>query len=164
LRHPFFSLFNSFGDALYSATWGDGAPPSIYHLAERHTFWNYDAMTSGYLLALPATALVGLGFVSVVQQALRGDDARRRTFFTLVATLLFVIAFSVVSLSLRFPFWGALRASYALAAVVPAAMCAGIGATRCDIWLAGRFGTTARALFYGWFGAFVATLITAFGT
>ncbi len=175
LQHPYFALFHSFWDALYSATWGDGAPPSIYHIAERHTLWNYDAMTSAYPLALPATAIMGFGLVQVIREALVGDDLRRRSFFTLVAALLFVMLFSVVSLSLRFPFWGALKASYALAAVVPAAICAGIGAARVDRWLAelgarsgsegaalASLGTAARAIFYGWFGAFIATLVAAF--
>ena len=79
-----------------------------------------------------------------------------------VAALLFVMLFSVASLSLRFPFWGALKASYALAALVPTALCAGIGGARVHHWLADRFGPTASALFYGWFGAFVATLVTSF--
>jgi hypothetical protein len=173
LEHPYFSLFHSFWDALYSASWGDGAPPSIYHIADRHSLWNYDAMTSAYPLALPATAITGFGFFHVVREALMGDDLRRRSFFTLVAALLFVMLFSVVSLSLRFPFWGALKASYALAAVVPAAICAGIGGARIDRWLAGlgsasaspmlaTLGTAGRAIYYGWFGAFVLTLASAF--
>ncbi len=175
LQHPYFALFHSFWDALYAATWGDGAPPSIYHIAERHTLWNYDAMTSAYPLALPATAIAGFGLVHVIREALVGDDLRRRSFFTLVATLLFVMLFSVVSASLRFPFWGALKASYALAAIVPAAICAGIGGARIDRWLAGlgahpssegsaqtSLGTAARAILYGWFGAFVVTLVAAF--
>jgi len=175
LQHPYFALFHSFWDALYSATWGDGAPPSIYHIADRHTLWNYQAMTSAYPLALPATAMVGFGLFRVIRAALVGSDLRRRSFFSLVAALLFVMLFSMVSLSLRFPFWGALKAAYGLAAVVPAAVCAGIGGARIDRWLAGLgarpdsvgsplawFGTAARAILYGWFGAFVATLVSAF--
>ena len=36
---PIFSLFHSFWDGLYSSAWGDGAPPSIYHLDERHALF-----------------------------------------------------------------------------------------------------------------------------
>jgi hypothetical protein len=164
LRHPFFSLFHSFWDAYYSTTWGDGAPPSIYHLAERHPYWNYDAMLVGYLLALPATALVGVGVLKVAEEALKGEDRRRRSFFTLVAALVFAIFFSIVSLSVRFPFWGALRAPYALAAVVPVAICAGIGTANVDRWLGARGFRVLRALFYGWFGVFVAVLAASFGS
>ena len=164
LRQPFFSLFHSFWDAHYSTVWGDGAPPSIYHLEERHAYWNYDAMLVGYLLALPATALVGVGVSKVAAEALVGSDLRRRSFFTLVTALLFVIFFSVVSLSVRFPFWGALRATYALAAIVPVAICAGIGTASVDRWLAARGSRVLRALFYGWFGAFFAVLAASFGS
>jgi hypothetical protein len=164
LRHPFFSLFHSFWDAHYSTIWGDGAPPSIYHVEERHAYWNYDAMLVGYLLALPATALVGVGVSKATAEALLGSDLRRRSFFSLVTALLFVIFFSVVSLSIRFPFWGALRASYALAAVVPVAICAGIGTASVDHWLAARGSRVLRALFYGWLGVFFAVLAASFGT
>jgi hypothetical protein len=162
LQHPVFSLFHSLWDALYSSTWGDGAPPSIYHIDERHSLWDYDAMTAAYPLALPATAIVGIGFVQLIREALVGDDLRRRSFYTLVATLLVALLFSIVSLSLRFPFWGATRASYVLAGVVPAAVCAGLGGARVDRWLADHGGTPARAIFYGWLGAFVVTLVAAF--
>jgi hypothetical protein len=164
LRHPFFSLFHSFWDAHYSATWGDGAPPTIYHLDERHPYWNYEAMSAGYLLALPATALLAVGLVKVLESAFTGEDRRRRSFFTLVAALVFAIFYSVVSLSLRFPFWGAQRTSYALAGVVPLAICAGVGAASVDRWLAERGWTAVRALFYGWFACFVAVLAASFGT
>jgi hypothetical protein len=164
LRHPFYSLFHSFWDAYYSTSWGDGAPPSIYHLEQRHAYWNYDAMLVGYLLALPATALVGVGISRVALEALTGDDLRRRSFFSLVAALLFVVFVSVLSVSVRFPFWGGMRASYALAAVVPAAICAGIGAASVDRWLAARGPRFPRAFFCGWLGVFFAVLAASFGT
>jgi hypothetical protein len=163
LRHPWFALFHSFWDAFYSSTWGDAAPPSIYHLAERHTLWNYPAMSAGTLLALPATGLFAVGVAQVLAGAFTGDDRRRRCFFTLVAALLFALAFSVVSLSIRFPFWGALRASYALAGLVPATVCAGIGAASVDRWLDERGRQVLRAILYGWFAVFVAVLVVAFG-
>jgi hypothetical protein len=162
LRHPWFALFHSFWDAFYSSTWGDGAPPSIYHLAERHSLWNYGAMSAGYLVALPATGLFAIGFGKVLTSALAGDDRRRRSFFTLVAALLFVMSFSVVSVSIRYPFWGGQRASYALAALVPAAICAGIGATSVDRWFDERGWQALRALLYGWLAVFVAVLVAAF--
>jgi hypothetical protein len=164
LRHPFYSLFHSFWDAHYSSIWGEGAPPSIYHLAERHPHWNYEAMSLGYLLALPATALCGVGVVQVTWRAFRGEDLRRRSFFTLVAALIFALFFSVVSISMRFPFWGAQRTSYALAALVPTAICAGVGAASVDRWLAIRELRLLRALFYGWFGVFVTILAASFGS
>lgn len=162
LRHPWFALFHSFWDAFYSSTWGDGAPPSIYHLAERHSLWNYTAMSAATLLALPATGLFAVGVAKVLASALAGDDLRRRSFFTLVAALLFAFFFSVVSLSIRFPFWGALRASYALAALVPAVICTAVGASTVDGWLEERGRQPLRALLYGWFAVFIAVLVAAF--
>jgi hypothetical protein len=164
LRHPFYALFHSFWDAHYSSIWGDGAPPSIYHLAERHPYWNYDAMSMAYLLALPATALFGFGAAKVTWRAFVGEDLRRRSFFTLVAALIFAIFFSVVSISMRFPFWGAQRASYALCTMVPMEICAGVGAASVDRWLAARGSRVLRTLFYGWFGVFIAVLAASFGS
>jgi hypothetical protein len=164
LRHPFYALFHSFWDAHYSSIWGDGAPPSIYHLAERHPYWNYDAMSMAYLLALPATALFGFGAAEVTWRAFVGEDLRRRSFFTLVAALIFAIFFSVVSASIRFPFWGGQRTSYALCTLVPMAICAGVGAASVDRWLAARGPRVLRPLFYGWFGVFVAVLAASFGS
>jgi hypothetical protein len=164
LRHPFYALFHSFWDAHYSSVWGDGAPPSIYHLAERHPYWNYEAMSMAYLLALPATAILGFGAAEVTRRAFVGEDRHRRSFFTLVVSLIFAIFFSVVSISIRLPFWGIQRMSYALCALVPIAICAGVGAASVDRWLAARGARVLRTLFYGWFGVFVAVLAASFGT
>jgi hypothetical protein len=164
LRHPFFSSFCSLWDAHYSSTWGEGAPPSIFHLEDRLRNWNYDFMSVGYLLAVPATALVCVGIARVVRQSMSGDDRRRRSLFTLVAALIFVVFFSLVSVSLRFPFWGGQKTSYALGGLVPIAICSGIGAASIDRWLAKRRMRTLRVLFYGWFGVFVAVLAASFGS
>jgi hypothetical protein len=162
LSHPDFSLFQSFWDAHYSGLFGDGSPPSIYHLDERHGQWNYDAMAAGYLLALPAAGLAAVGIGKVFVLAFRGTDRRRRAFFTLVAALLGTFFFSVLSASIRFPYWGGQRPSYILAALVPAALCAGVGAAEIDRWLLTRGWNALRVLWYGWFAAFVAVVAFAF--
>ena len=107
--------------------------------------------------------LVFVGIAKVVQQSMSGEDRRRRSLFTLVAALIFVVSFSLVSVSLRFPFWGGQKTSYALGALVPIAICSGIGTASIDRWLAKRRLRMLRVLFYGWFGVFVAVLAASFG-
>jgi hypothetical protein len=162
LRHPYFSLFHSFWDALYSGIWGEGAPPSVRALEERHGLWSYDLMSAGYLLALPAAGGVALGFGVAVAEALRGGDPGRRLTLSLVTALMYVVLFSVLSLTIRYPYWGFARASYVLVLVVPLALCAGAGLAAVDRWLAAHGGVAARAVFAGWFGTLVVVLTLAF--
>jgi hypothetical protein len=162
LRQPYFSLFHSFWDALYSGVWGEGAPPGIRTLEGRLGFWRYDLMSAGYVLALPAAASAILGVVTVVAEALRGPDLGRRLTLSLLTTLMYVIVLGALLLTLSYPYWGFARASYVLGLLVPLALCTGRGLAAVDGWLGARVGVVGRALFAGWFGALVAVLTLAF--
>jgi hypothetical protein len=161
--HPYFSLFGSFWDAMYTGLWGEGLPPSVSLLGERHELWNYDLMSCGYVLAAPATLLLGFGIVEAARRALTDANARRRVVLALLTTLVYVFAWSTLQVSMRYPFWGGMRATYALSLVVPIALCAAIGLRTFDRYLAARGWTAARMLFYGWFTAFIGVEALAFG-
>jgi hypothetical protein len=103
-----------------------------------------------------------LGIGRVFALAFRDADPRRRAFFTLIAALLSCLFLSVVSASIRFPFWGGQRTSYALAGLVPAALCAAIGAADVDRWLGKRAPIAVRGIWYGWLAVFVAVVVAAF--
>ncbi len=163
LRHPFLSGFRSLGDAVYASLFGDGNPPAVYHLADRHTHFDYGYMSAGYLLALPAAAALVLGWGRLVASALRGSDLGRRSLETLLAAMPVAFGFSLVQAQLLYPFWGGARTAYVLCLAVPAAICGGLGLGGVDAWLAARGQEVARALVYGWLGAFAGCVVLAFG-
>ncbi|HNV87281.1 MAG TPA: glycosyltransferase family 39 protein, partial [Candidatus Omnitrophota bacterium] len=66
-RNPYFSAYYSFWDGLYSTFWGDGFFGGMSDLR----YWNYHFMSIGYLVALPATAFLILGFFDLIRRALR---------------------------------------------------------------------------------------------
>jgi len=162
LVHPYYSLFDSFWDGMYSSAWGEGMPPSASLLSQRHPYWNYDLMSAGYLLALPATASIAFGFFALAREALCGLDARRCVALALVVTLAYAISFSALQLNVRFPVWGAVRATYVLCLVVPIALCTATGLSTLDRWLARRAPVALRAAFYGWLTAWVGVELLAY--
>ena len=119
-------------------------------------------MTAGYLLALPATAVLLLGYVRMLVLALRDPDPGRRTFHTLVAAMVFVVGYSLVQATVVKPIWGGGRAGYALSLVVPAALCGGLGFSALDEWLEDRGWLALRVVFYGWLGAFAAVVALSY--
>jgi hypothetical protein len=162
LRHPFFSGFHSFWDGLYATFWGEGLPPTAYRLAERHGVWDYEWMSVGYLLALPGTAILGVGALLTLRDALTGDDLRRRTVLTLLLAVIMLFALGLLQISIRWPVWGAVRASYVLVALVPLAMVGALGFSYIDRWLDRLGGAPLRAILYGWLGAMVGVFALSF--
>jgi hypothetical protein len=162
IRHPWFSGFHTLWDAIYSTVWGEGLPPGAARLEQRHDLWSYELMSLGFLLALPAAGIALLGFAKATLASIRGDDPRVRTALALLTTLVYVFAVAFVYTSLRYPFWGAARAAYLHHLVAPGSVMAGVGFAAVDRWLAVRGWTAARAIFYGWFGTFLAVLALSF--
>lgn len=162
LRHPFFSGFHSFWDGIYATFWGEGLPPTAYTLEDRHGVWSYAWMCVVYWLALPATALLGVGLVRAVGAALRGEDLARRTVWTLFLAWIALLGLGLLQVSIRFPVWGGVRASYALSAVVPLAAVGALGFAWLDHRLRARGWTAARAVLYGWSGTLVGAIVLSF--
>jgi hypothetical protein len=164
LRHPYFSLFRSFWDAMYSGLWGEGLPPSANTLEGRHAYWNYEMMSATYALAVPATLLMILGFLRAVRGAFRDERAGRCIALALMTTLIYVLAFSLVQVSTRYPFWGGARVTYMLGLVVPGVLCGALGLSAFDRWLERRGFVVLRAVYYGWLCALVGCIVLAFAS
>jgi len=162
LRHPFFSGFHSFWDGLYATFWGEGLPPTAYRLAERHGVWSYEWMSAGYLLALPGTAVLGVGAACTLRDALSGDDLRRRAVLSLLLALIALFGLGLLQISIRWPVWGAVRASYVLVALVPLAMVGARGFARIDRWLGALGGAPLRAILHGWLCAMLGVFALSF--
>lgn len=164
LRSPYFSGLRSFWDGMYSGIWGEGLPPTVSFLQDRHALWNYDLMSAGYVLALPATAIVLFGVARTVMATLSGYDLPRRLLLSLLLALIYVISSSVLVFSMRYPFWGSIRAGYGLSLVAPVAVCAGFGFSAIDERLRVGDWRIVRALFHGWFGTFAVALALSFAS
>jgi len=162
LRHPFFSGFASFWDGVYSTFWGDGLVAGMVHITTRHPFWNYEAMTLVYWVALPASVLIALGFVLAVRDSAREQDPGRRAALAMISSLVFLFGLALLAITLQVPYYAQAKAFYALGAVVPLSVLAGRGLAAPIEWLAGPDMALPRALYGGWLGLLVGLLVLSF--
>lgn len=136
LVEPIFSSFHSFADGVFSTSWGDGLLGGSSDRAVRPP-WNYDLMTSGYLLACLPTLAILVGVAAAIVEAVRKPSAE----WMLVLGILGAAALAVFVMTLQLPFHSQAKGFYGLSALVPASA---LGARGFDL-LAGR-STVARAL------------------
>jgi hypothetical protein len=162
LRHPYLAGFHSFWDGIYSTLWGDGGIAGRVLPNQRHALWNYEFMSAGYLLALPATALVLFGAVRCAVLALRGRDPRRRAALSFLTTAAYAVGFAVLAMTVQLPFFAQAKAFYGLSVAAPLAVFFAVGAARCDEALVAPRWRPLRALFYGWLSMFAAVLFLAY--
>lgn len=162
LVHPFYSGFVSFWDSLYSTFWGDGFVAGRAGVRVRHLFWNYEFMAASYLLALPATGLLGLGFLRCARAALREREPERRAAFGLVLLVSAAMGFALFYVTLVLPYHGQARASYVLAITPVLALFFAWGFVGVDRWLAHRGWTAGRVLLFSWWGALLGVLYLSF--
>ncbi|NNL64893.1 MAG: hypothetical protein HKP30_01495 [Myxococcales bacterium] len=160
VRRPFLAGFHSFWDGLYATFWGDGLIAGRAAIAGRHDGWNYELMTLGYALALPATALLGFGALRAFWLSFRCDDLRRRMVWAFLLTVVWAPLAAQIALGIRYPSYAASKAFYLLVVAVPIACLAAEGLA----WLPERFGDAKlpRALYFGWLGATAGVLGLAF--
>jgi hypothetical protein len=162
LVHPYLSGFHSFWDALFSSFWGDGFAAGVTDPWHRHPFWNYDFMTAGYWLAVPATALLLLGIGVLVRQTLGDGSARRRLALGFLATAAWAATLAFVTLTYELAFFAQAKAAYLLLLTAPLALAFAAGYSGVDAWLAARSAHVVRALLCGWLVAFAGTLFLGF--
>jgi hypothetical protein len=162
LVRPFYSGFVSFWDSLYSTLWGDGFVAGRAGVRARHTAWNYQFMAASYALALPATALLGFGFMRCAWAALRDRKPERRAAFGFLVLVVAATGFALFYVTLVIPFHGQARASYVLALTPVLALFFAWGLVGVDRWLARRSWTGGRVLLFAWWGALVAVLYLSF--
>jgi hypothetical protein len=162
LTHPWFSGFVGFWDSLYTTLWGDGLLGGASGAAAFHGAWRLDWMAAGYLLALPATALLALGWLRAARIARSDPDLGRRLAYSLVVGLPPVFLVSLVSVNLRLPFWSLGKAFYALCLTPLFALLLALGFDALDGALARRAPPLVRALPWGWAAAFAGAIVLAF--
>ena len=162
LSQPFFASFASYWDGLYSSFWGDGYASGRAGVEFPNPWWDYESMVAIYPLALPATALLGLGLALSCFHAVRGPDLGRRLGWSLLVTTIFGLSLMLLLLTMRLPYNGMPKAFYALPGVVPLAVCFAAGVS----WLYGRFGgrlgTAVRAVLAGYLGMLAVSIAVAF--
>jgi hypothetical protein len=162
LNHPYLSAFRSFWDSFYSTLWGDGGIAGRVNPSQRHGFWNYEFMSAGYLVAIPASLFAAAGGVRCLVRAFSDADPGRRAAFSFLATLAYAVLFGLVYMSLRLPYFAQAKATYGLVIMLPLSLFFAEGLTWCDATLARRGWLPARAVVYGWLALFAATCFLAF--
>ena len=122
LFEPFFSGLASFGDGLYSTLWGDGLCGGEASLMLRPP-WNYDLMTSGFLLALGPTALILAGLGVAAARYFRKPEIR----WVLLLFFAFMMLLALIHLNLGVPGYAEAKSFYGLCALVPICALAAAG-------------------------------------
>jgi hypothetical protein len=164
LSQPWYSGFHGFWDSLYTTLWGDGMLSGAGGVESFDGSWRLDWMASVFLLALPATALVALGWIRAALGALRDASLRRRLALSLLVGLPPLFLASLVSLELHFPFWSFAKAFYALFLAPTLAFFGVLGFDLLDHVLAARAPTGVRSLLFGWAAAFLGAIVLSYGT
>lgn len=149
VTHPWFAGFVGFWDAFYSTMWGDGYNAGRTFLRDRLPQWDHGVMAATYLLALPASALLALGVLRGAWRSLVDPRTARRLGLALLATLAFVLVAALATVSLRYPYYGQVKAFYVLPIAVPLAVLGAEGFAACDALLARARSVAPRALFHG---------------
>ncbi len=160
LVHPYLAGFRSFWDSTYSTFWGDGFIGGYVLPADRHRFWNYDFMSLGYWVALPATVLLVAGALRGLQLAFRDPDPGRRAAFGLLAASAWTVGLAYLYLVLQLGFLTQAKATYLLVLLLPLATWFALGFRAVDSRLASL--PLARAALHGWLAAFAGVLLLGF--
>lgn len=162
LKHPYFAAgFRSFWDGLYSTFWGDGLGDKYGY--SQPALWNYDFMSIGYLLALPATALFGCGFLKTFT-ALSGREAGRafRVNMSFLMSIIVCGIYSVVYFCLKAPFWTSPKAGYVLYLTMPLSILFAVGFETAGRAVPGRLRFLWQSVMAGWFGTLIAVLYLSY--
>jgi hypothetical protein len=162
LERPFFASFESVWDGLYATLWGDGLIGGLVAWRFRHAHWDWEWMAAIYALALPATALLGVGLLSLFRRALRYSDSRRRLAAAFALISLVVLVSSVLFASLVLPAYSMAHARYLLAATPLLAVALAEGFVVTGHALPGRWGRAVQVGLHAWAAAFVLAVIAAF--
>jgi hypothetical protein len=162
LTAPWFSSFHSFWDSLYSTLWGDGLLSGAIGPREATLRWRYDAMAASFLLAVPATLFVAVGWIAAARAAIRDSDLGRRLAFSLLVTLPPLFVASIASVSLRYPFWSVSKSFYALALAPTLAVLGVLGFAAFHRSLAARMPLVIQAIPHAWAAAFFGSIVWSY--
>jgi len=130
----------------------------------RHEFWNHPFQGLTYLLALPVTGVMAAGAIRLWQRSLVDPSLGRRLVLSMHTAVLFGLAFSLLLISLRLPFYAQAKAFYLLCAVLPLALASAEGLGGAARWLGRSSGPWPRALRcmgLGWLTSLAACIVLA---
>lgn len=114
LSEPYYASFGSFWDGLYSTLFGDGLLSGAPGLPDILVPWNLEWMSVGFWAALPIAALIVVGALDWLREAVREPDPRRATALALPLVYTAAMLFAIFYATLSLPFFGQARASYGL--------------------------------------------------
>ena len=132
---PWFSGFYSFWDSLYTTFWGDGLLSGAVSPRVAVRRWNYPWMASVFVLALPATLLLGAGWIETARRSLAAPGLGRRVAFSLLFVLPPILFAPLLSGNLRYPYWSLAKSFYALAITPSVGLIGALGFARLDTLL-----------------------------
>ncbi len=163
LRHPYFSGFHSFWDGLYSTFWGDGYVSGLAYFAQRPPMWNYRFMSIGFLLALPATLIMIVGFLRSFILTVKAENQNTRTVHAFLACLVLIFFYASLYYSLKAPMYSTVKAFFSLGLIGPLSVMAALGfETVQDIGTSTRWTLVFRAIFYGWWGTLMGVVLLSY--
>jgi len=162
LVHPYLSAFHSFWDATYSTVWGDGFIAGRQDPSQRHTFWSYGFMSAGYLLALPAAALLVVGALGIARASLGSGPPRRRLALGFLATAGYAVCLAFFWLTVQLPFFAQAKGPYLLMLAAPLSLAFAWGFEALDGQLDRRLGRPARVVLHGWLTVYAGALLLSY--
>ncbi len=171
LGHPIFAGYASFWDGIYSTLWGDGLVGGMARASTRHGLWNDDFQLLTYPLALPVTLIIAVGAILLWRNSFAGDSIPRRLVLSMHTSVLFGLAFSLLWISLRLPFYAQAKAFYLLCGVLPLALASAEGLAATTRWASASASTSASASFWrralhcgwvGWLASFAVCIVLAY--
>jgi len=165
LVEPWYASFAGFWDGLHATLWGDGLLAGSARAAGRNPRWSYGWMAAGYLLAVPATALLAAGGADLARRIWRAPRSSPGPALALSLGFAAALFFAVFHATLVLPYYGQTKAFYALAATPVLALCMAHALCRLDAGLARRLdprlGSVVRAALFGLVGSTLATFALA---
>ncbi|MDP6977485.1 MAG: hypothetical protein QF570_02650 [Myxococcota bacterium] len=160
--HPFYAGFSSFWDGVYSTFWGDGLLAGMVGATTRHPYWNYELMTVGYWLVLPASLILAWGCVALLVRAFRAPTLRGRIAASFVFVVIFAMVFSLMIVTFSVPYYAQAKAFYVLGAVLPLSLAAGLGFAHVDERLAAKGASGLRIVFHAWLGTTMTLIVLTY--
>ena len=113
LTYPLYAGAISFWDGIWSTLWGDGQLSGIVRFAQAPR-WNYAAMHSLYLIAIPLTGLLWLGMARVLFVR---NPTERGIHLELFTVSLILLIWAMFHLYASVPIYSSAKASYMLVMV-----------------------------------------------
>jgi hypothetical protein len=164
LRRPYFASFDSFWDGLYSTFFGDGMAAGIAAWRHRHRLWDYDLMSAGYVLAVPAALLLLLGFALLTRRAFNEPDLGRRAALAFMVTLTVGTVFATLVLNIDHPVYSMAHSRYLLCVLAPLTLCLAEGFAYVDARLSRPGLAPARIVYRGWAGGLALVWAASFAS